>query len=350
MPHKKISHYARRQTLVSLVALLSVAAAAPAASVRAQTEGRAVAVVNGRAITQAELDGSITAQLFPLQQQIYALRKAALDNLILRELLAGEAKKRGVTAEELRKRLTGGEVSVAPAEVERLYLGNVAAFASMSPEEARERLRLDLESQARMRLYRERLAELRRSSSVEVLLEEPRLAAPTGSAPSTGPAGARVVITEYADFQCPFCRDSQAALKRLLREYGTEVRLVFRHLPLDLHPHAFAAARAAACAERQNSFWPYHDALFAAADLAPASLAAAAASLGLDAARFKACLDSEESRTRVLDDMAEAKRLGISGTPAFIINGRLLRGALTFEQLREAVERELRSAPAAPRR
>ena len=306
-----------------------------------------VAVVNGRRITQKEVDSSIASQLLPLQDQIHALRKKALDNLIVRAILEAEAEKRGVSVEGLRRQLTAGEVEVTPSQVEQLYLENAATFAAMSPDEAKERLRLDLESQARMRNYREALAKLKEAAAVDLLLAEPGLLSVGGgeNAPSRGAEPASVTIIEFADFQCSYCKSVQATIKRVLQDYRNDVKLVFRHLPLtDTNPQALPAAQAAFCAGRQGSFWQFHDALFASEDLSPEALDKMAARLGLNSAAFKTCLDSEVSRAAVIRDVQEARRVGITGAPAFVINGRLVRGAISLEEFKSIVERELRSA------
>ncbi len=107
-----------------------------------------------------------------MQQQISALRKATLENLILRAILEEEARKQGIAVEELRKQLTGGKAEVLASEVEKLYLENAAVFGSMSPDEAKEKLRLDLEGQARIRNYHEALLRLKGKSRIEISLEE----------------------------------------------------------------------------------------------------------------------------------------------------------------------------------
>lgn len=320
-------------------------------NVHAQAAEEVVAVVNGRRITQQEVDDSVISQLFPLEQQLYAIRKAALENLIIRAILEGEAKKRGVSVEELRQQLTAGEVKVLPSQVEKEYLENAAAFGAMSPDEAKEKLRLDLESQARIEYYRAALSRLRQDAHIEFLLKEPKLlsVASAEAGPSIGAKEATITITEFADYQCPYCREAQGTMKRILQDYGKDVRFVFKHLPLDMHAQSFASAQAAVCAGEQGLFWQYSDALFAAESLSTEALNSVALKFGLDIAKFQSCLTSERSRAAVLMDVQEAKRLGIVGTPTFIINDTLLRGALSFEDFKGMIERELNSAPKRPR-
>lgn len=330
---------------VLLIFALSVGQTTP--TVFAQTGERALAVVNGRKITESEVDKAIAAQLIPLRQQIYALQKIALDNLVLRVLLESAAKRRGVSVELLRRELTSAPVEVAEADVEQAYAENRTAFGTMSEDEARERLRLDLESEARMRNYASALSKLKESARIELYLAEPRLPldpALEENAPAIGSKTAAVTIIEFSDFQCPYCKAAQATLRKILQTHGDNVRLVFRHLPLEMHEQALPSARAAFCAGEQNRFWPYHDALFAAEELSPETFNQIAVRLGLDLARFKTCVDSESSRRAVLKDSQEAKRLGINGTPSFIINGALLRGAPQFEEFNAVIVRQMKTS------
>ena len=305
-----------------------------------------VASVNGVAITQKQLDDSVATRIYPLQQQLYAIRKAALENLVISRLLDVEARARGVTVEELRRQLTHGEINVTRVQVDEAYAQNGSFFASMSPDEARERLRLDLENQARMKHYRAGLERLRKKWPVEVNLAEPAfaLALDDGASPVRGPAKAAVTIVEFSDFECPFCRDVQPALKQIGETYARDVRLVFRHLPLEGHRNSLPAARAAYCAGQQDRFWQFHDALFAAGDLSPPGLMdRIAVDIGLGMERFRLCVNSEQSRAAVIRDIETARSLRIDSTPSFLINGKLFKGALGFAELQKIIRRELTS-------
>ncbi len=334
-------------TTIYTIGIFLFAGLCQSKAVYAQPPVNVVAVVNGKSITQQEVDETITAQILPLEQQLYALRKVALENLINKTILEAAAAKKSISLEELRKQLTAGKVEVSTAQVEQLYSENASVFAAMSPDEAKERLRLDLESQARMKLYRDGLAELRKNSRIELLLAEaslPSVMSAIGASPTTGSKDAVVTIIEFSDFQCPYCRSSQSTLKQVLQNYGKQVRLVFKHLPLEMHAQAFGSAQAAVCANEQGRFWEYQDALFSAQDLSPTSLSKIAKHLGMSDAKFKACVSSDASRATVLEDVREAKRLGIAATPTFIVNGNLVPGAISFEEFKTLIERELKSA------
>lgn len=315
-----------------------------ATSMSAQDEGTVLAIVDDIAITQKEVDESVGSRLWPIQQQLYALRKVALDNLVSKYLIEREARRRNISAEELRKRLMEGSVNVSNADVEVAYQQNASFFAMMSPDEARERLRLDLETQARMKNYRAGLEKLRRASSIVIKLSPPATAIPAADAggPAIGSSKPLVTIVEFSDFQCPFCAAVQLTLKQVLQQFGGAVRLVFRHLPLDIHRNAMSAARAAYCAGRQERFWEYHDALFNTKDFSPESYEQLAKAQGLNLQTFQSCLNSVDSLNAVTTDIETARRLKIESTPSFIINDRVVSGAISFSEFEKIIRLELR--------
>jgi len=306
-----------------------------------------LASVNGHPITLKQVDESMATQIYPLQQQLYAIRKAALENLVTAKILQSEAAARGISIEELRRQLTLGEINVARAQIDEAYAQNKSFFASMSPDEARERLRLDLENQARMKYYRTGLEALRKKWTVELSFNAPEfvLELDDGVSPAKGPTKPAVTIVEFSDFECPFCSEVQNTLKQVMQTYGKDVRLVFKHMPLEGHRNSLPAARAAYCAAEQDRFWQFHDALFASRNLSPALFEEIANDLGLGLPKFRACLDSEHSRTAIVKDIETARLFRIESTPSFIINGKLIKGAVSFADFQKIIERELSQRP-----
>lgn len=330
--------YSSRSIIWSTCLVLLLAAGASA-----QSPETIVATVNKVAITQKQVDDSVAAQISPLQQQLYAIRKAALENLITTRILETEAASRGISIDDLRKQMTLGEVNVTRTQVEDAYKQNASFFATMSPDEARERLRLDLENQARMKHYRAGLDVLRKKWSVTMNLPPPVFVSELddGVSPVKGATHPIVTIVEFSDFECPFCKQVQSALKQTLERYGREIRLVFKHLPLEGHRNSLPAARAAFCAAEQDRFWQFHDALFAAGNLSPPGFEQIAADLGLGLAKFQECIASERSRAAVVKDIEAARLLRIESTPSFVVNGRVINGTLSFADFQKIIEQEL---------
>ncbi|HJT28154.1 MAG TPA: thioredoxin domain-containing protein [Pyrinomonadaceae bacterium] len=330
--------YSSRSIIWSNCLIFALAVAA-----YAQTPDTVVATVNNVEITQKQVDDSVAAQIYPLQQQLYAIRKAALENLITTKILESEAATRRISIDDLRKQLTLGEVNVTRAQVEDVYKQNASFFATMSPDEARERLRLDLENQARMKHYRTGLDALRKKWTVTMNIPPPVFVSELddGVSPVKGATNAVVTIVEFSDFECPFCKQVQSVLKQIVESYGRTVRLVFKHLPLEGHRNSLPAARAAYCAAEQDRFWQFHDAVFAAGNLSPPVFEQIASDLGLGLPKFQECVASERSRAAVIKDIEAARLLRIESTPSFVVNGKVIKGALSLAEFQRIIEQEL---------
>ncbi len=171
-----------------------------------------------------------------------------------------------------------------------------------------------------------------------------------GPGPSKGLEDAPVILVEFSDFQCVYCRKFwQETLPRIEERYiqPGKVRFVYRHLAI-LGEASVLAAQAAACAHDQGKFWEYHDALFRnSSPLAYTTvrLKRYAGESGLDERTFRSCLDSKKHADRVDAERVLGRTLGANGTPAFLVNGQLLIGAYPFEVFQQVLDATL----AAPR-
>jgi protein-disulfide isomerase len=182
------------------------------------------------------------------------------------------------------------------------------------------------------------------------LLEDP-IEIPTAGAPMTGPAGAPITLVEFSDFQCPYCGLATPQLQAVLKAYPTEVKLIFKEFPLDIHSQAAFAAAAAVAAQRQGKFWPMHDALFASrADLRRPTVLAIASAIGLDMKRFEADVDSAEVRKAVQHDMDDGFNVGVLSTPTLFIDGQHYNGMIKLETLKPILDAELKHPATAAKR
>jgi protein-disulfide isomerase len=174
------------------------------------------------------------------------------------------------------------------------------------------------------------------------MIEGERFAAVVSAeAPSKGAAEPLVTIVEYSDFECPFCGSFAATLDELVAAYPQDVRVVFQHFPLAMHPGAEPAARAAIAAQAQGRFWAMHDRLFVERNASGTErLVEIAMELGLDPEKFRADLDAPATAQRVRAEQDNGRALGVRSTPNFFINGRLIEGALKAEALQQLVDRE----------
>lgn len=171
-----------------------------------------------------------------------------------------------------------------------------------------------------------------------------RITVEEGGNPSIGPEDAPITIIEFSDYQCPFCKQwHDQVFQRLLSEYPTQVRIVYRDFPLtSIHPQSVPAASAADCANEQDAYWPYHEKLFSYEyELGRDTYLKYAQELNLDMTAFTTCLDSNRYQDKVMDNLDYGSSLGVSSTPAFYINGIYVLGAQPYSTFKALIDKEL---------
>lgn len=324
-----------------------------AASAAATADGAlVVAKLNGSDIKASDLETWIKEDLYKREiadkpaAEVYEVRAQAIESLIDERLLGDAAKKAAKSPDDYLAEQVKALGAVSDDEVKAFFDENRSRLppdATLDAFAARIRAHLESQRPEKVRL------DLRKGAQVAVLMQPPRVNV-DAIGPSKGPADAPVVLIEFSDYQCPFCKRSEPTVLEILKKYPTQVRLVYRHMPLDgLHPRARAAAIAAVCAENQGKFWEYHDALFANQQaLADADLDKYATQVGLDPAAFKTCRQDPASETRVNNDSMAARAAGLTGTPAFFVNGILVSGARPIEDFTRWIDQEIAAKSAAP--
>ncbi len=230
----------------------------------------------------------------------------ALHQFGIAEKLWGEADKELPELQVIRKKLTSEQSELSQTRQEYLkHLGTLGATQKPA-----------------------------RASTVRVSFDPARL---------RGRADAPVMIVEFSDFQCPFCRKVQPTLKNLLAKYEGKIGLAYRDFPLrGMHGQAELGAESSRCASEQGKFWEYHDLLFANPDkLNRVGLLELAHSAKLDEGQFASCLSSGKHRAEVEKDLQDGIRAGVMGTPGIFINGTPLSGALSESAFERVIESEL---------
>ena len=323
----------------------------------AQSQSKAVAVINGESITEDQLNRAAAPDLERLEvkkeQFLVTLERDkksavedALEEMVNDKLLEIEAKKRNITVDQLVRAEVQEKVP-QPSEdtVRKFYDDNKAVIKGTFVETALE-IRNYLMQQGQNTAFANLMVKLRKDYGYKSMLEPARSKVETQGHPSKGPAAAPVTIVEFSDFECPYCGGLFPTLQRVEDNYKDKIRIVYRQLPLNnLHPHAQKAAEASLCANDQNKFWQLHDAMFTdQKNLTIDDLKAKAAKLSIDSSAFTTCLDSGKFANAVRDSVNEASKLGVDGTPAMFINGRFLGGNQPYAAIAKIIDDELTRA------
>ena len=349
----QIVSYLREQRQRDLAAKLAErlrAAAAVKTNVATVTQpatpadrARVFATVNGKNITSGDIEDSLRPLVFSVQEEVYNLRKRALDLKINDILLEAEAQKRKVTTGAL----LDAEVkpaAVTDADAQKFYDENKERingdFAQVKPQIVEY-----LQQQARQKANTDFANRLRAAAAIQTFLAEPvppTYDIATDDQPAKGAATAPVTLVEFTDYQCPSCAQQFPVIERIIAEMGDRVRVVVRDYPLSTHANAFKAAEAAEAAREQDKYWEYTALLFRnQSALEVANLKQYATSLGLDRARFDAALDSGKFADKVRRDILDGDKVGVSGTPSLFVNGRRVNDR-TYEGLKAAIEAALK--------
>jgi protein-disulfide isomerase len=302
---------------------------------------------SGESISESDLEAWIKNDLYDEAMrnrndaERHGLRAEAARRLMMERLLEREEKRRGLDTAALLDELGRRAPKVEESEVKAAYEANRDRFGGRSWEEMAPGIRAELERERRNETVRAELDAMLANAGYRLLLEPPRAKLSRDGA-SLGAEDAPVTLVQFTDYECPYCRRAEPVVARLRERYGERLRLVVRHLPLEIHRHARPAALAAACARRQGRFFEYHAALFEnPRALALPDLEARAVALGLDMNAFRGCLSAKETAKEIDADLEEAERLGVTGTPAFFVNGILLAGQQPFESFTAVIDAEL---------
>ncbi len=317
-----------------------------------QDPGAPVARIGGKAITAGELDEAAKKDLAQLDQQYheqqYQIRRNALESMLRQRAFDEKAKAKGVTREELVNQEVAAKIpEPSDDDVKALYDRAKASGQQLPPlEQVKPDIVRFLKNQKGQAAIAEYYEGLKKEMNIEMLLPpyEPPKVAVAAVGPTRGPTNAPVTIVEFSDYECPFCVRAEPTVKDLLAKYPGKIKLVYRDYPLPMHPRAPKAAEAAHCAGDQGKYWEMHDKLFApGTKLEVADLKAHAREVGLDGDKFDKCLDSGTKAKDVDANKKAGDEAGVSGTPAFFINGRPLSGAQPLEAFSAIVDQELKA-------
>jgi protein-disulfide isomerase len=311
-------------------------------------KGAVVGSYAQQTITVDMVDSAIASELckakLDYDKKVNELRQESLDRIVDEGLLRLEVKAKGKASiaallkSEVEAKIKEPTEERMKAEYDRAK----DQLEGVAYEEVKPRIKEFLkrnEINQGMEAYSEKL---RSANSVTNSLPVYRVPVKV-SGPSKGAQSAKVVILEFADFECPYCGKGNEVMGALLKKYPKDVRVIYKDFPLDFHKNAIPAAVGVRCAGKQGKYWPMHQKLFDNSDsLGGDKINEIAKSVGLDMKAFLTCIADPKHVAAVEADQAEGAEYGVEGTPAFFVNGIPLSGAQPVSAFSQIIDRELR--------
>ena len=311
-----------------------------------------VLVLEGREVTLDELHAHMQAQfleelLRQPESELFDLRERAARDLVQKYVVDTAAAEQGLTPEALLAKVTAEAPVASVEDVSSWYAENQARLRGARLEDVAPQIKEMLDAEAGGRAWAEFLEPRMEALDWQLALEPPRVSLDATHL-VRGRQDAPVTIMVFSDYQCPYCIRSEPVLAEVLERYPERVRLVHRHFPLDgIHAQARPASEAAMCADEQGRFWEYHDAIFARGGrLSPESFDEIGEELDLDRDAFATCVEERRYEDFVQADFEAGQAAGVTGTPAFFVNGIALRGARDADEISRVVDEELARAAA----
>ncbi|MBF0186457.1 MAG: thioredoxin domain-containing protein [Magnetococcales bacterium] len=304
-----------------------------------------VAKIGSWTLQMGDVDKALESKIHKIKTNLYRLRMEYVREQVRDHLMEKEAKAQGISSKELWKKEIEAKANAPTDEQVKAFIDQNKANLPNEGKGMEGRISDFMRSQKTQILEGQYLIILAKKYDAEILLEKPtpprmNVTGPTDL--SKGDASAPITIIEFSDFECRFCKKATQVVDVVMKHYGPKTRLVYRHFPMSFHKQAPKASEASLCAADQKKFWEYHDALFDnPKKLHRKGLTELAKEVGLNVETFDTCLDSGNKAARVKQDLADGKKLGITGTPTFFINGLQLVGAVPPQEFRRIIDAEL---------
>jgi protein-disulfide isomerase len=282
----------------------------------------------------------------------YNAEKNSIEQVIMEKLFEEEMKSNNYSSQEelLKKEVEEKVQAPQPEQISSMFeqfKDRLAAQGILSLEQATPLIAQQLMQQQQQERFLEYMDELKKKHNVSITLpypEVPRMEVSADDDPFLGTDGAPIEIIQFAEFQCPYCGKAGEAIDQVLEEYKGKVKMVYRDFPLGFHDRAIPAAVAANCAGEQDKYWEMHKLLMSnQRALSEADLTGHATTLKLDMDKWNTCRKDPKQEAEVKKDMEDGAAVGVTGTPAFFINGIMLSGALPFSEFKTIIDKELES-------
>ena len=294
----------------------------------------------GSDYTLGDLPSSVAMPYYEMEHEHFEKQRAFMEEAALQLVAAEKAKTDNITEAQAREQLLA---TTPPSE------DDINQFFDANKDRINKPLyeiKADITQYLTQQKIREKrfsvLGELESKGDFALLIKppsSPAVSINTAGYPTIGSSDAKVQIVEFADYQCPHCKDASHILHKLLEQYGDQIQLTYMDFPINRSGISRKVSEGAVCADQQGKFWEYHNLAFEKqAELTNDSPMVLSNELSLDATQFENCLSAEDTVKKVRASELQAIGLGIRGTPAIFINGKKLDGHEIEQSLTKAVE------------
>lgn len=313
-----------------------------------------LATFDGGSITQRDVERDNEQEFYEIRMKEFQVKQQAAFEKARERIFETEAKKKNMPVDKfVETEMAKRRGQVTEEGIRQFYENNkhrINQPFALVKDRIRQQLINNQEKGARDSLT----AELFKAYNFKFNLKEPQppvLTINNDGKPYWGKSDAKVVITEFSDFECPYCRQMQPDVQRLKAEYSGKIKWVFRNFPLDFHPQAMPTHIAASCAGRQNKYFEFQSRVFAIPyrgrelDMSPGQLENIAQGIGLNMPSYKQCFAdvNGSERSSIEEDMRYGQKIGVRGTPTIYINGVLYQQERSYPAMKEAIDKLLNS-------
>lgn len=307
---------------------------------------------DGGSISNNDIESIIRYRLHPVRENEYNIRYEVSVRLLKKKLFALEAKKRGMSVQAFLDDYIKKNYKKPSEEVMKDYYSMVKNELNDSYEKSKPVIQRELDLMQKKELMQQCFKGLVRKYNVKLKMKPvlpARITLDLEDDPWWGNPRAQVVAVEFSDFECKFCRKSQISIRKIKKDYESQIKWVFKDFPLSVNRASLKAHIAAGCAKDQGKYFDFHDRLYDhSPDLSEKVFYKIAREIKLNTKKFSSCLKDPENKKlmEVSSDVEYGRLIGLRGTPTIFINGKAYHGLLTYEKLKEIIENELKSREA----
>ncbi|GIX40910.1 MAG: oxidoreductase [Leptospiraceae bacterium] len=305
--------------------------------------------VDGEKLTESDLAKAMPERYNQLRKQYEEKVRELLIELAHQKMFEKEAIAKGITLDQYMQEIQNKAENPTQKEVDEFYNKMVETGQIKEKDIDKEDFKIRIFNYLKQGKIQEaffkEIARLKQKYGYVEPFE--RANVNIQNEPFRGNPDGKIVIVEFSDFECPFCLKAQKTTRELREKYKDKIKWVFKDFPLDFHTHAMDAHIAANCVYKlkPEKFWDYYDALFSEnrtkEDFKKESLEKKALAFGISQKDYRNCIANPEIKNEIDEDIKEGSELGVSGTPAFFINGRKLTGAVPISEFETIIQEEL---------